>query len=88
MTWRYEFAATARRNLREFGPAATRKIIAHLDKRVASGAHPKQWADPLRGELHGFWKIRVGDYRLIARLDEGVLLIGIVKAGHRRDVYE
>jgi mRNA interferase RelE/StbE len=86
--WVYKFTATAQQQLEALGHAPAAKIIAHLDKRIASGAHPKQWADPYRRELHGFWKIRVGDYRLVARLHEQVLLIELVKIGHRRDVYE
>ena len=88
MIWVYEFSADARKKLKAIGPSEAGKIIAYLDKRIASGAHPKQWADPYRKDLHGYWKIRIGEYRAIASLHENVLLIEIVKIGNRRDVYE
>lgn len=33
-------------------------------------------------------RVRVGDYRIIYTIDDGVLLIVVVTVGHRRDVYE
>ncbi len=44
--------------------------------------------ESLRGDTLGeFWKYRLGDYRLIARIVDRRLLIVIVRIGHRRDVY-
>lgn len=88
MRWTYEFAASAREDLKRLGHDAHRKILLYLEKRLASGAHPRQWADPYRGDMHGYWKIRVGAYRLIAKLHDRVLVVEIIKAGDRRDVYE
>jgi mRNA interferase RelE/StbE len=88
VSWVYEFTLEAQRDLKKIGPSEARKIFAYLDKRIASGAHPKEWADPYRRELHGFWKIRIGEYRAVARLHENVLIVQVVKVGNRRDVYE
>ncbi len=43
---------------------------------------------PLRGEWVGFYRIRVGDYRAIYRLDHESRLIVVRKIGHRRDIYD
>ncbi len=88
MSWVYELSAAAIRDLKDLGPSASKKVTDYLDKRIASGAHPKLWADPYRGDLHGFWKIRIGEYRAVARLHENVLLVEVVKVGNRRDVYD
>jgi mRNA interferase RelE/StbE len=88
VSWVYELTETARKQLRALGPVAEKKVIAYLKKRIESGAHPKMWADPYRGDLHGFWKIRIGEYRAVARLHENVLVVEVVKVGNRRDVYE
>jgi mRNA interferase RelE/StbE len=88
VSWAYELTATARQNLRDLGPSAETKVISYLKKRISSGAHPKLWADPYRGDLHGYWKIRIGEYRAIARLHEHVLRVEVVKVGNCRDVYE
>ena len=33
------------------------------------------------------WRIRVGSYRVVYRIEEGQLLVLVIKIGHRRDVY-
>lgn len=46
---------------------------------------PERYGAPLRGTLRGYWKLRVGDYRVVFRIhaDEGVVLA----IRHRRIVY-
>ena len=36
----------------------------------------------------GMWRIRVGDYRVVYEVDDSSLVVRILRAGHRRDVYE
>jgi len=46
---------------------------------------PHQYGEPLRKTLKGYWKLRVGDYRVVYKIVEGeVWILGII---HRRDVY-
>ena len=33
------------------------------------------------------WRIRVGVYRIVYRIEEGQLLVLVLKIGHRREVY-
>lgn len=47
---------------------------------------PQEFGEPLRRTLKGYWKLRVGDYRVIYKL-EGKKVI-ILRIGHRREVYE
>jgi mRNA interferase RelE/StbE len=47
---------------------------------------PQDYGEPLRKTLKGFWKLRVGDYRIVFRIrDDVVQVIGI---GHRKDSHE
>jgi len=34
-----------------------------------------------------FWKYRVGDYRIISNIEDGRLLILVIRIGNRREVY-
>ncbi|MDO9141629.1 MAG: type II toxin-antitoxin system RelE/ParE family toxin [Methylobacter sp.] len=34
------------------------------------------------------YRIRVGDYRIIYSIDNNVLIITVVKVGHRKDIYK
>jgi mRNA interferase RelE/StbE len=47
---------------------------------------PHLYGEPLRKTLRGYWKLRVGDYRVVFKiLDEEVWILGII---HRKKVYE
>jgi mRNA interferase RelE/StbE len=42
----------------------------------------------LTGQLAGFYKLRIGDYRVIYRLEHDERLVIVEAVGHRRDIYE
>jgi mRNA interferase RelE/StbE len=42
----------------------------------------------LTGPWHGFFRFRVGDYRVIYSLDHEMRLITVIVIGHRSDVYD
>lgn len=88
MAWRIEFADSAAKQLRKLDPQVARRILTFLRDRVAPLDDPRSIGEALHGkELGDFWKYRVGDWRIIADLDDGVLLITVVRLGNRREVY-
>ena len=47
---------------------------------------PQKYGEPLRKTLKGYWKLRVGDYRVVFRIDKkSILVLGII---HRKEVYQ
>ena len=42
---------------------------------------------PLTGQWSGFYKLRIGDYRVIYEFDVDNQLIFIARVGHRREIY-
>ena len=47
---------------------------------------PEEYGEPLRKTLKGYWKLRVGDYRVVFTIEgEEITILGI---RHRRDIYE
>jgi mRNA interferase RelE/StbE len=47
---------------------------------------PERYGVPLAGTLRGYWKLRVGDYRVVFRVTaDAVWILAIL---HRREVYE
>ncbi len=73
--------------LREDLPAINRnlhdRIRRAIEQRLAT--EPGYYGEPLRHRLKGFWKLRVGDHRVIYRItDRQVLIIAI---GHRKEIY-
>ncbi len=47
---------------------------------------PEEFGEPLRRTLKGYWKLRVGDYRVIYKVSGKVVII--LRMGHRREIYE
>ncbi|MCF7988494.1 MAG: type II toxin-antitoxin system RelE/ParE family toxin [Methylovulum sp.] len=41
----------------------------------------------LKGNLAGYWRYRVGDYRIICQIQEAELIILVIELGHPKDVY-
>ena len=69
-------------------PSLNRNIgerISHaIETRLT--ADPQRYGEPLRRTLKGYWKLRVGDYRVVFKVVKNeVWIFGVI---HRRDVYE
>lgn len=48
-------------------------------------ADPLRFGTPLRRSLHGYRKLRAGDYRIIFKIDNENIVV--LKIGHRKEVY-
>lgn len=88
MAWRIELSGLAQENLRAVDPQVAVRILRFLNDRLAPLDDPRSLGEALKGShLGGFWKYRVGDYRIIANIDDRAVQILVVRIGHRRDVY-
>jgi mRNA interferase RelE/StbE len=88
MAWKVELDPAAERELSKLDPQVARRILAFLHGRVSVLDDPRSIGEALKGSKLGeFWKYRVGDYRIISRIEDGTLCILVVKIGNRREVY-
>jgi mRNA interferase RelE/StbE len=88
MAWRIEFERNAARELERLGPQAAQRILKFLHQRVALRDDPRSVGQALHGPRLGeFWKYRIGEYRVIARIEDGEVRILGVRVGNRREVY-
>ena len=88
MAWRVEFEDAALKELAKLDKPVARRILAFLRERVAVLDDPRSVGEALKGSKLGeFWKYRVGDYRVIAHIEDGALRILVLKVGNRREVY-
>lgn len=88
MAWTIEFERAAARELDKLGHEAAHRILRFLQERVASLDDPRSIGAALKGsKLGDFWKYRVGDYRVIAHIDDGAVRILVVRVGNRRELY-
>ena len=88
MAWTIELHSSAEKELDKLGSVAARRILRFLNERVAALEDPRAIGEALKGsELGEFWKYRVGDYRVIARIEDSVVTIVVVRIGDRKSVY-
>ena len=87
MGWTVEVDASAEKALAKLGTVAGRRIVKGL-REIARLDDPKVRGKPLTGNWAGHWRYRLGDYRVIARIEERRVVIVVVAVGHRREVYD
>jgi mRNA interferase RelE/StbE len=80
-----ELSDRAKKALKRLDKETTIRILARLDELVQNAETASHYA--LRGELKGYFRERVGDYRIIFLIDHAIRLIMVEAIGHRRDVY-
>ena len=84
MTYRIELAPSAARELRTLDPAARRRVQAAVEL-LAVDPRPRSATRLVGGA--GEWRVRTGDYRVVYEIEDDVLLVLVIRLGHRRDVY-
>lgn len=88
MAWRIELGRDAEKALDKLDRPVAQRILRFLYERVAPLDDPRSIGEALKGsQLGEFWKYRVGDYRIISRIEDCELCILVVRIGNRRDVY-
>ncbi len=81
----YEIVLTpnAKKQLKKLETSVQDRIIGALERiRI----RPETFVAKLVGQ--SFYRLRVGDYRVILDIDHGKLIILVIKLGHRRNVYD
>lgn len=86
--WRVEFDKDAARDLRKLGHDAQRQILRYLRQRIATAEDPRRFGRALTNDLKGLWRYRVGDFRIVAKIEEDRFIVLVLTVGHRREVYE
>ena len=87
MVWKIKYKESVEKDFKQLDKAARKKILDYLDNRIAKSKDPTEFAKPLRKDLLGLWRFRVMDYRIIAKIDNSVLTVLVLRVGHRKDVY-
>ena len=82
-----EFTKEALHQLKKLDKYTAMMIVAWVRKNLEGCENPRQHGKGLTANRSGQWHYRVGDYRLIAEIQDSRIVILILNVGHRRDVY-
>lgn len=87
MAWRVEFLPAVDKAFGKLDRQQQRRIRQFIEARLLSGDDPRTHGEGYTGPLKGYWKYRVGDYRLVCEIVERRLCIVVVTIGDRKNVY-
>lgn len=86
MRYSVEYTEDAIKQLRKMDKFTRTMILNWISKHLEDTDNPFGTGKALTGDKTGLWRYRVGDYRLISKIDEGKLVILLVEIGHRSNI--
>lgn len=87
LAWQINFTGEAVKQLKKLDNGEAKRIKNYLRQRVEPLDDPRQLGKALQGDLSTLWRYRIGDYRLICELQESVLIVLVLRIGHRKNIY-
>ena len=84
--WKVEYSREAKKQLKRLDKSV-RESIERFVERLSEYSNPRATGKALTGSYSGLWRYAVSDYRIICSIHDDVLVVEIVKIGHRSKVY-
>lgn len=88
MIYRVEYTKTAVNQLKKMDRKIAAFILSYIDERLVNCENPRLSGKALKGNLNEIWRYRVGDYRILAKIEDDRIVVTIVEIGHRKDIYK
>ena len=87
MTYKIEIDKKAEKDFDALDNAVRKQVIKFLEK-LEKVENPRAFGEKLTGNLAGYWKYRVGDYRIVAEIQDDKLVIFVISIGKRETIYK
>ncbi len=87
MAWTVEVSDYAEKQLRKLDKPIQKRLLDWLEDRIEGCKNPRHFGEPLRGEMAGLWRYRIGDYRVICEIQDQQFIVLALAVGHRREIY-
>jgi mRNA interferase RelE/StbE len=87
LAWTVSFEPRALTELKKLDRSAKLRVVRFLQERIAGDHEPRGSGKPLTGEKVGLWRYRVGEYRIVCRIDDESGSVFVLRIAHRKDVY-
>jgi len=88
LAYSVQFTGEGRRQFDRLDKPTKLRIARFIAARLEKLDDPRNIGEALRGQRFGeLWKYRVGDWRIITKIEDNILLILVVAIGHRREIY-
>lgn len=88
MVWTIEWDIKAHKEFKRLDRSIQKKILNFLTQKISPLDNPRVFGKPLSYDKFGLWRYRVGDFRIVCKLNDDIIKIIVIKIGHRKDVYD
>lgn len=88
MKYKVEFSQRALKDLKKLDKYTASLILGWVRKNLEGCDNPRLHGKALSANRSGQWRYRVGDYRLLAEIEDDKIVILVLAIGHRREIYE
>lgn len=88
MKYRVLYMPQAQKQLKKMDRNQARIIVAWIRKNLEGTTNPRQFGKGLVGNRSGEWRYRIGNYRILANINEFDIVIEIFSIGHRSIIYK
>ena len=88
MKYSVEYTLQAVKQLKKPDVYTRKLILSWIEKNLVDCEDPRIHGKSLTANRSGQWRYRIGDYRIIARIQDDKVLILILEVGHRREIYK
>lgn len=85
--YKVEYTERAIKELQKLDKYTRQMIFSWIDKHLSQCENPRAHGKALTANRKGQWRYRVGDYRIIAELQDDKIVILVLTVGHRSVVY-
>ncbi|MDU1224973.1 type II toxin-antitoxin system RelE/ParE family toxin [Varibaculum cambriense] len=87
MNYRLYYTKEAKKALKKLDKPILVMVKAWIEKNLNNTDDPRRYGKTLKGKYSGYWRYRVGNYRLICEIRDQELVIILIDLGHRREIY-
>ena len=87
MCYKVEFTERALKDLKKLDRHTAALILGWVRKNLENCENPRLHGKGLSANRSGQWRYRIGDYRLLAEINDSKITILVLTVGHRRDIY-
>ena len=88
MRYKVEFTAKSRKILNSLDSKVFQRINKWIRVNLEDCEDPREHGKALNGELKDKWSYRVGDYRIIADIQDDKVIILVTDVGHHKEIYD
>ena len=88
MKYQVEYLPQVYKTLEKMDKFTKRIIVGWIEKNLVGTENPRLFGKPLSANRAGQWRYRIGDYRVIAKIEDDKLIILVIAIGHRREIYK